>query len=544
MSNRLETNVYQWLRQLNIPVSKNYLKQRIATHPEYPSLLSITDTVNEMGITCQAMVIDKDVIQEVKVPVLVFVKGGGGGFLWVKDLLKYTKDHPSFLEVWNGVIVMAEKTEGWQLTENGRKWKEERNLKYRKLILFAGMLLLLARQMLQIFPLLDAILLLTTLAGVGLMALITQKELGYSNNFTDRLCNVGKSTDCEAVLQSKGAAVLGWMDWADMGLIYFSAAALLQISSFFTGEWQFTTEIVSLFTIASLPFTLLSIYYQWRKVKKWCMLCLLTAGLLWGQFFLLLPGLLKDKWAQVPLNSSLLTAFLFLFTTAVWMLLLKPFLEQRIDWRETAWPLLRFKRKPEIFVALLRKERQTDTSPIKEDLVAGNLNAPIQIMMACSPYCTPCAREHKELHKLLERYEGNIGVTIRFALNAEAADSKRTKAVRHILETWLERKEQHHDKGRNDLAEKILEDWFTWMDLEKFQELYPPIKGRNATELMTAQGRWAGMTGITQTPAFFLNGYQLPGIYAIRDLHELILTLPELITPVSVDAYAVNECSA
>jgi uncharacterized membrane protein len=544
MSNRLETNVYHWLRQLNIPVSKNYLKERIATHPEYPSLLSITDTVNEMGINCQAIVIDKDVIQEVKVPVLVFIKGGNGGFIWVKDLLKYARDNPSFMEVWNGVIVMAEKTEGWEQTGNGQKWKQDRILKYIKGILFAGLLLLFARPIIQIFPLIDAILLLTTLAGIGLMTLITQKELGYTNDFTDRLCNVGKSTDCEAVLQSKGAAVLGWMDFADVGMIYFSATALLQITSFFTGEWKHTREIISLFTITSLPFTLLSIYYQGRKVKKWCVLCLLTAGLLWTQFFILLPDILKDKWTPVPLNTSLLSIFLFLFTTAVWMFLLKPFLQQRIDWQETVWPLLRFKRKPEVFVTLLKKEKQIDTSPIREDLVLGNPYAPIQIMMACSPYCAPCAREHKELHKLLERYRENIGVTIRFALNAEAADAKRTKAVRHILETWLEEKEKQQDNGRNDRMEMILEDWFAWMDLEKFQVTYPPIKGKNATELMAAHGRWAGLSGITQTPTFFLSGYQLPGIYAIRDLPDLLPFLPELITPVSVDAYTVNECSA
>src|SRR5882757_5759028 len=171
MSNRLETNVYHWLQQLKIPVSQRYLEESIGTHPEYPSLLSIMDTVSQMGITCQAMVIDEDVIQEVKVPVLVFVKGGNGGFLWVKDLLKYTKEHPSFLEVWNGVIVMAEKTEGWENTESGRKWKEERSLKYKKLILFAGMLLLPVLSIEQGFPLVDSILLLTTLAGIGLMAL-------------------------------------------------------------------------------------------------------------------------------------------------------------------------------------------------------------------------------------------------------------------------------------------------------------------------------------------------------------------------------------
>jgi len=46
----MEQVVFQYLRQLKIPVSQGYLQKLIASHPAYPSLLSVADTLEGLGI--------------------------------------------------------------------------------------------------------------------------------------------------------------------------------------------------------------------------------------------------------------------------------------------------------------------------------------------------------------------------------------------------------------------------------------------------------------------------------------------------------------
>jgi len=40
---------------MNIPVSKTFLREQLLSHPDYPSLLSITDTLNELHIENTAL---------------------------------------------------------------------------------------------------------------------------------------------------------------------------------------------------------------------------------------------------------------------------------------------------------------------------------------------------------------------------------------------------------------------------------------------------------------------------------------------------------
>jgi hypothetical protein len=52
MNRKPEHILYRWLRSMKIPVSKMFLKQQLLSHPDYPSLLSITDTLDELNIHC------------------------------------------------------------------------------------------------------------------------------------------------------------------------------------------------------------------------------------------------------------------------------------------------------------------------------------------------------------------------------------------------------------------------------------------------------------------------------------------------------------
>jgi uncharacterized membrane protein len=125
------------------------------------------------------------------------------------------------------------------------------------------------------------------IAGVFISWMIVSKELGIENKLADQVC--GKEADCNAVINSKTARLLLGIDWSDAGIIYFSYLLMALVISSFTETSNGLYTILSVLAACAIPVTLFSIYYQWRVIKKWCRLCLITAGLLWVQFFVLLP---------------------------------------------------------------------------------------------------------------------------------------------------------------------------------------------------------------------------------------------------------------
>jgi uncharacterized membrane protein len=387
MSRHFDHLVYRWLCLMKIPVSGNFLKQQMMVNPDYPSLLSITDTLDELGIENAALVVDKEKLNEIPLPFLAHTNIKGGEFILVTNLKKLFKDFPDFEKQWNGVVVAAEKPEQWNNKENVKWLTKEKRQKQFLWLTVVSIILVSALSLWNQFSWQYFGLLIASLTGLGVAVLIVQHELGISNEFTEQLCAAGKNTDCDAVIQSKGSKFLKVFNWADAGIIYFSSVFFVLTVSFFTGAGQPFTNILSLLAACALPFTFFSIYYQWRVIKKWCPLCLATVALLWAQFFLLLPDILQFSLKSILANEALFTAFSFVVAAVLWLELIKPSLQKNKELTDKNFSLLRFKNNPDIFKALLQQQRKADITPYENDLQLGNPDAPLQIMVACNPYC-------------------------------------------------------------------------------------------------------------------------------------------------------------
>ena len=116
MSQNLSATVYTWLKELKIPVSKTYLKQQLLSHPDYPSLLSITDTLNELGIDNAAVQVEKEQLGEITTPFLAHLNVNGGEFTVVRNV--EDPGIPDFFNRWGGVIIAAEKSNNWNHAAN------------------------------------------------------------------------------------------------------------------------------------------------------------------------------------------------------------------------------------------------------------------------------------------------------------------------------------------------------------------------------------------------------------------------------------------
>jgi len=514
---KLQNLIADWLHQLDIPVSNNYVKSQLLAHPDYPSLASITDTLDELNIENTAIQIEKENLHEVPVPFLAHLRSNGGEFEIVKNRNDLEKQYPKFFERWSGVVVLVEKPVAWKHKENNVWLLKERGERI-KIAASVGLLsafiiasVLFARQWQQ------AALLFIAAAGTFISWLIASKDLGIENKLADQVC--GKEGDCNAVIQSKGANLPLGIVWSDVGMVYFSFLLFsLLLFSFTKTNTSFHAALAPL-SICALPLTLLSIYYQWRIVKKWCRLCLIIVGLLWTQFTITLNPM-RNEFNGLQAHNTPLFVFVLFLAATTW-LLIKNLLKENKKLETENFAGKRFKSNPEVFIALLEKQRRVDIAPFKNDLQIGNSDATLQVMVACNPYCEPCAKAHKILHELVEK--NDIGMTVRFTIKTENKTDRKFKAAEYILQLSVEEQAVY--------KRKVLHDWSKNMNLDKFSDLYS-LNGKaeaNVDEILNQCELWSDEAKIQFTPTIFINGYELPKRYKVNDLKLLIKGISEKI---------------
>jgi len=526
MSITLSTTVYNWLKELKVPVSKGYLNQRLLSHPDYPSLLSITDTLDELGIDNTAIQIEKELLPEIPTPFMAHLDGDFGEFVTIKNRDNLDKQFPGFFDRWKGVVVVAEKTERWEHEQNSEWMKKEKAKQKVGSFTFSILALFIFLPIVISFSWVQAILMLIAMAGVFVSWFIVSTDIGIENKIADQIC--GKDADCNSVIHSYTISLPFGIGWSDAGIIYFPFLLVSLIIVSFNNTAGDIYQLLAILASAAIPVTIISIYYQWRIIKKWCRLCLITVALLLVQFFVLLPELLKvlkNGFGNANINDAALLVFLLFITTAAW-LWLKPLLQENKDLEAENFAALRVKNNPDVFEALLQQQRKLDTIPFEEDLQLGNPDAYLQIMVACNPYCRPCAQTHKVLHGLVEK--SDVGLTIRFMVKTGNKKNMKLQAAEYILQLLSYQTIEYKRKALND--------WYELMNLERFKEMYP-INESNEMQLIDGipgsvngspspkekmglelHERWTKENNIASTPTIFINGYELPKQYSAADL--------------------------
>lgn len=517
----MERVVADWLSLLEVKVSKKYLRHQLRSHPDFPSMLSITETLSYLNIDSAALVLEKESVQDFPVPFLIHVDRSGGEFILIKDVEELLKDN-QLLENWSGIVVAAQKPQHWNHRENEIWLKKEKN---QSAIQIGGLVCLAVAatiSLLQHYSVTNGILMITSVSGLMVSLVLVIRSLGISNHLVDKLCD-SKQLSCNAVLFSP-ASRFGGISWSDVGLIYFASQFLILITSLQFGLSS-NFILLSVMGITGVFFTPFSIYYQW-KLRSWCRLCLIINTLIWIQAAVFIAMLQHIENIQITAGSLWYCFLIIAFLEFAWMFILQPLAKVNQGLTANNLSLLQVKRNTQAFLAVLQQQHRVDTSPLTNEIQIGNALSNWQIIVACNPYCTPCAQTHFKLDELLEKYP-DIGISLRFVIPSNT-DDIRSKVVIRIL--------QHIMASSGviippcEFARMIMHEWFSIMDLQKFSTTFPD-NGYDPSALITAHEKWSNDSDIRFTPTIFLNGYELPRQYNVDDLLYLLPGLREMEVP-------------
>lgn len=508
----MTSEVLKWLESLSIKISPEYLHIRLESHPDYPSLAAIQDTLEELGIEAGAYSGTREDLSKENRPFLAHLNTNGGEVLFFKNLAETENKVRDFVKLWSGNVMFVDRAPDGKLhhEEHSKHYQAELRDKLFiqiAVILFPITMLGLAtiQEAYTLFPLS-----VINLLGLYFSWLIAQKEFGISNSLSDKICRMAKHSRCESVLFSRGAKLLSWFTWADVGIVYFSASSLYLLFVLVSGKWE-AMQLFYLISLGSFVFPFYSIYYQWRTVKQWCMLCLAVV------LALVLNGIAGAFLLQ-PLTGTTGTILSFLpvfilisfLALSVWQLF-KSVYRKSLSAVFDKINFTRMKRNPRIFNALLQKQEADPANlpETEEPIRFGNTEAPFQIVIACSPSCGPCMKAHQAIEELFEKYPGRLNIGIRFALYDEDENNKKLQSVTAILRAA--RKDPFH----------AVRDWYHLLDIDKFGQSYQ-LNGMPVDKDVEKFRVWTAAKGITATPTFFINGRELPDLYSWKDLTEIL----------------------
>jgi uncharacterized membrane protein len=500
----------------------------LENHPEYPSLLCVNDALNGWKIPNAAAKDEDKKPEQLTVPFLAVTHHPERPFAIVTQVQEnevtlfqenYNKPtrvpKESFLQQWSGVYMLAEPGVESGLQPGQTDYKKGKVQKVITILTAISMLCLLGYSFLP--HVMDAIsfptgfgialIFILYIAGIGISGLLLWHEIDKGNPILQKVCTGIAKTNCNAILDSKASKILPWLSWSEVGFLYFAGGTLLLAMP---GYAPWALDYLAFISIPSIIYPVFSIYYQWRVVKQWCALCLGVQAILLLQFATSLLWVFPSDFSFVNMAAILTLVIAYGLPALLWYTL-KPLLQRLYTAKQERRAYHRLKFNPDVFEALLKKQKSIQTSTHEMGIHLGDVHAPNTLVKVCNPYCGPCSKAHPKIEKLLHLHKQNLRVQVMFMV-PDAPEGRIHQTASHLLAVAQKQPE---------VIAAALDDWYLpeKKDYITFAAKYP-LNGEVKQQQMhiTAMTDWCKANTIAYTPTIFFNGHELPNDYDLEDL--------------------------
>lgn len=500
---------------------KEEFKDHFYSHPDFPSLYAVTDTMDFFGIENLAAKVTNEQFSELPNQFLTLISTTQQDqFIYVTqhdnqvvsylddENVKHTVSSTHFLSNWTQVVIVIDENENPTVEKNP---STSSNI----IGVFALLFLLVVYNLIihntgYIFYLYAFFALL----GLGLSVLLLQEGFGINKEMTSKICKIGQpdGNGCQSVLNSSGAKIYKNFTLSDACFVVFSTLILLLAVPQNSHSYY---VVIALFT---LPIVVFSLYYQYKVVKKWCALCLGISVSLTGIAVLTVLNM-RNFTVNAIIKDTLVFLGIVLLFIVVWMLL-KPIVVGYFEMKNENREQKRFKRNATTFKALLNNTMKINHALWEEfpTIEIGSNEAQNELLLFLSPSCGHCHTAFKDAIALVNKFPENIKLQIGFNVNLENENNPYSTIVSTIVE-------QNRLYGN---AEELLTKWhIEKMEIEAFNLAYQIPITDEAKSIIRSQFNWCNINGFNYAPVKIFNKKLMPTEYTINDLHFFIKEVDE-----------------
>ena len=494
------------------------LQNQLNDYPDYPSIAAISDFLLDIQVDSMAVKLEPQQLSEIPLPSILHLERNGGHFVVMKKIEKegityidselglIKESISTFLPKWTGfaLLVQANGSSGevdYISKTNGQK--KMKTFKRVQVFIF-GLILVIP---LLFLPPAQLPFYILSSFGIITCLFLVQKQFGFKNSYTDKLCSVSAESNCDTVINSKASRFFHFLYLSEIGLLYFVGNTIILIN---TGLFQMGFSIIFAFqSLLLLPCMLYSVYYQWKVVKTWCPLCLAVALILLLQCFSLL--LISDySWSYSIMGVAV---FWFLFPILFWFSIRQTFVES-VELIKLKKRANRIAKNTQIFKTLLDRQAPL-VIPNSHAHVSQEITSPkIELTLVSSPTCGPCIQAHRVINRLMARYPNQLKVNFKFLVHPNEKNSTAYKVAAHLIAL--------KDSGDDKIMD-AMSSWYlsSTKDFEKWTKSFP-IKSAIDQSLIDEKIQsvyiWSSQAEVTNTPSVFIKNRRLPVEYGIEDL--------------------------
>ena len=287
------------IKALAIPVTRQSISDELQKHPDYGSMLALSDVLANYRVTNDAYKVPFTELAEVPLPFIAYLKDKTYAVVTHLDEKQLTLSNEKwnnkrvpmdkFKKLYGSTVLTAQRQPGSGEPGYAEKRRKELLNEWGSTIAITGTaiillaFLLMRTAYLNTFSLQTALLTLFKTAGLAISILLLVQSIDANNPLIQKLCGDDDTKNCNAILSSKAAKATEWLSWSEVGFFYFAGTWLTLL---FNSSHIALMQVLALLNILSLPYTVYSIYYQWRVAKQWCVFCCGAGHFMAGVFCL------------------------------------------------------------------------------------------------------------------------------------------------------------------------------------------------------------------------------------------------------------------
>jgi uncharacterized membrane protein len=537
--NNIVRVLFNYTHLVNVKISLSTIEKILEEHPNYPSMLALKDSLTDLGFKSMALEVEFSQLKQMSFPLITQIHSEDQTKSYF-SIIKSAEDNQITYwdpqdETWRsvqpdlfrgqftGIIILVDEENAKDEINYELNRRKEFNSNLKKwfaVFLLPFFLVVISlidfnqRNIKSIFSIVDLFL---AAAGIAITLMLSWYDMDESNSILAEICTGGdKNLNCGAILKSKAANIWGF-SWSLIGLTYFSG--YLVVILFLGLSNNGIMAILMLLSILTVPYIFFSIYYQWQIAKVWCRLCLGIQLILVLQIVFSLAGgwLNFIAMSQISLMDIVLSSMAFVvpLTFFSWLFPVFKNLKENLDYKHRYHKL---KLNFNVFSQQLKQSKEIKSISDTIGITIGKQNAKHVITLVSSVYCNPCGTAHAAIEKALSSGT-DLQLRIIFSNNEDESISG-PNPVKHIMAIYA--------NGDEELTFEAIRDWyeFSGKDYEKFEAKFPVkesvlISQANSIKEMR---EWCLNQEIAFTPTIFLDGYQLPDSYNLKELLMMIRT--------------------
>lgn len=401
-----------------------------------------------------------------------------------------------FRSAWDGTVLLAEKGDASNEIPWFAYWFKQllAFLDRTAVYWFAGLFVLLLGLGLLLKPLgWEDLRYPVKMLGCAVSLLVIAKS-SFNPHLAQSFCRLGKHADCNAVFQSAGAKLFGWISLGELSLAYFA-------TSLFWGLFlaENPAALFRWLDVLAIPFVVYSLGWQIRH-RRWCTLCLAIDAVLLADFGVELffgPDKVVERglWIDEAGYCVVFACMVLGIRRSVTQAEMAVEMPRLLALREH---LLSDSDLFELQLARCREEpvRSGSASPLHNGVESGRT-----VTVVMNPSCPKCARVHRQLGLL-----GDCRVELLFAVND--GDHLSNDAALLIITTWI-------TKGWAE-ADRQIGIWYERREMIVRTKIHP-----QAISILQAHRSYCQAVGIEGTPTVLVDNRRLPDTYDVEDLKYL-----------------------